>query len=115
MASLSTKVKLYLESEGKVAQNEFDDENVILQDDGTGVYIKSWNVSGVTKPTEEQLSSLESSATDYESLRIVLSNRQVAYPSVGDQLDMLMKDMRDRTETHQTACEAVKLKYPKPE
>ena len=40
--------------------------------------------------------------------------RQAEYPSVGDQLDMLMKDMRDRTETHQTACEAVKAKYPKP-
>jgi hypothetical protein len=35
--------------------------------------------------------------------------------SVGDQLDQLMKDMRDGTTTHQTACEAVKAKYPKPE
>jgi hypothetical protein len=36
------------------------------------------------------------------------------YPSIGDQLDMLMKDMKDGTTTHQTACEAVKAKYPKP-
>ena len=42
-------------------------------------------------------------------------NRASAYDSVGDQLDQLMKDMRDGTTTHQTACEAVKLKYPKPE
>ena len=41
--------------------------------------------------------------------------RQVAYPSVGDQLDMLMKDMKNGTKTHQTACEAVKSKFPKPE
>lgn len=41
--------------------------------------------------------------------------RMQGYPSVGDQLDMMMKDMRDGTTTHQTACEAVKAKFPKPE
>ena len=42
-------------------------------------------------------------------------NRALAYDSVGNQLDMLMKDMRDGTTTHQTACEAVKAQFPKPE
>jgi hypothetical protein len=37
------------------------------------------------------------------------------YPSIGEQLDMMMKDKRDGTTTHQTACEAVKAKFPKPE
>ena len=41
-------------------------------------------------------------------------NRASAYDSVGDQLDQLMKDMRDGTTTHQESCEAVKAKYPKP-
>ena len=41
--------------------------------------------------------------------------RQAEYPSVGDQLDMLMKDMKNNTTTHQESCEAVKLKYPKSE
>ena len=41
-------------------------------------------------------------------------NRQAEYPSVGDQLDMLMKDMKNGTTTHQESCEAVKAKYPKP-
>ena len=40
--------------------------------------------------------------------------RQAEYPSVGDQLDMLMKDMKNGTTTHQVACEAVKTKFPKP-
>ena len=40
--------------------------------------------------------------------------RRKAYPSVGDQLDMLMKDMKNGTTTHQDACEAVKAKFPKP-
>ena len=41
--------------------------------------------------------------------------RRTSYPSVGDQLDMMMKDMKNGTTTHQTACEAVKAKFPKPE
>ena len=41
-------------------------------------------------------------------------NRATAYASVGDQLDMLMKDMKNGTTTHQEACEAVKAKFPKP-
>ena len=41
-------------------------------------------------------------------------NRKAEYPSVGDQLDMLMKDMKNGTTTHQESCEAVKAKYPKP-
>ena len=39
--------------------------------------------------------------------------RASAYASVGDQLDMMMKDKRDGTTTHQTACEAVKTQFPK--
>jgi hypothetical protein len=41
-------------------------------------------------------------------------NRAEAYDSVGNQLDQLMKDMRDGTTTHQAACEAVKAQFPKP-
>ena len=41
-------------------------------------------------------------------------DREFVYPSVGDQLDMLMKDMKNGTTTHQEACEAVKAKFPKP-
>jgi hypothetical protein len=42
-------------------------------------------------------------------------NRASAYDSIGNQLDMMMKDKRDGTTTHQTACEAVKAQFPKPE
>jgi len=40
-------------------------------------------------------------------------SRASSYPSTGDQLDMMMKDKRDGTTTHQTACELVKSTYPK--
>jgi hypothetical protein len=50
-----------------------------------------------------------------EALEELYHKRRVGYGSVGDQLDMMMKDMRDGTTTHQTACEAVKTAHPKPE
>ena len=66
-----------------------------------------------TSPTEAEIDAeivrLEKEFSDNEYAR----NRASAYPSVGDQLDMLMKDMRDGTTTHKTACEIVKNKYPK--
>jgi hypothetical protein len=51
---------------------------------------------------------------EYDALAYA-RNRASAYDSVGDQLDMMMKDKRDGTTTHQEACEAVKAKFPKPE
>ena len=41
-------------------------------------------------------------------------NRASAYDSVGNQLDMLMKDMKNNTTSHREACEAVKAQFPKP-
>tara|TARA_R110000803_G_scaffold142506_1_gene208793 strand:+ start:496 stop:795 length:300 start_codon:yes stop_codon:yes gene_type:complete len=49
------------------------------------------------------------------ALEEVRAKRQTAYDSIGNQLDMMMKDKRDGTTTHQTACEAVKAQFPKPE
>ena len=40
-------------------------------------------------------------------------NRASEYPPIGDQLDMIYKDMKDGTTTHAEAVEAVKTKYPK--
>jgi hypothetical protein len=60
MAHISTKIKIY-------ANKEIDFLNeVVLQDDGNGVYIKEWNLSNKTKPTDLQLNSLESQANAYE-------------------------------------------------
>jgi len=69
---------------------------------------------GQTKPTQNEIDAevvrlqAEFDAQEYGR------NRKKAYDSVGDQLDQLMKDMRDGTTTHQESCEAVKAKYPKP-
>jgi hypothetical protein len=66
--------------------------------------------------SEEEASILAERVEDVkaqEAIQYIL-DRALAYDSVGNQLDMMMKDMRDGTTTHQEACEAVKAKYPKP-
>ena len=40
-------------------------------------------------------------------------NRASAYPSMGDQMDMIYKDTKNSTTTHADAVEAVKTKWPK--
>ena len=74
MAQLYTKVKLYLEANSKTWEAEQD--NIQLQNDGSGDYIKTWNVSGLAEPTDEQISSYESSANDEEALNVILGNRK---------------------------------------
>ena len=92
MASLSTKIKLYCEANSKVA--DFSN-NVILQDDsdGSGPYIKTWSVDGLTKPTDSQLASYETAGNTEESNNQVRSTRKIAYGDIGDQLDEIYKDI----------------------
>tara|TARA_B110000259_G_scaffold103360_1_gene118914 strand:+ start:42 stop:335 length:294 start_codon:yes stop_codon:yes gene_type:complete len=63
MANLSTKIKLYIETNSAT----WEDKKVSLQDDsdGNGVYIKTWAYS-FTKPTDSQLDALETQANTYE-------------------------------------------------
>ena len=84
----------------------------VLQNDGGDTYIREW-LSNESQPTEKEITDAhviwqaEYDANQYQ--------RDRQYPSIGDQLDQLMKDMRDGTTTHKDACEAVKAKFPKPE
>lgn len=115
MAQLSTKVKLYCEANSKVA--DFSN-NVILQDDsdGNGPYIKSWNIEGLAKPTDEQLASYETAGNTAESNALAIGNRVSEYPSLGDVVDAIFKkEAGDSTEFDAlaTARAAVKSKYPK--
>ena len=91
MASLYWKVKTYLEANSKT-ESEFD-SNIVLQNDGSGDYIKTWNVDGLSKPTDSQLTSADTQATkDYNNNR-VRKTRKKSYGDIGDQLDLLYKDM----------------------
>ena len=91
MATLNTKVKKYLEANSKVYIDELN--NFVLQNDTGTDYIKSWNVSGLAKPNDDQIASYNSAATTEESNAVVRNTRRKAYGNIGDQLDLLYKDM----------------------
>ena len=91
MATLYTKVKKYLEANSKTWEAEKD--NIVLQNDTGTDYIKSWNVSGVAKPTDSQLASYNSAATTEENNVVIKRTRKVAYGDIGEQLDEIYKDI----------------------
>jgi hypothetical protein len=80
MTNLSTKIKLY-------ANREIDFGNeVILQDDGNGVYIKEWNLD-IAQPTETQLNALETQATTVENNQRIIATRKSLYGAWDKQLE----------------------------
>jgi len=91
MANLYTKVKLYLEANSKTWLNE--ENNITLRNEGSGDYIHTWNVSGLAKPTDEQLATYESSAQTEENNNTIRATRKSAYGNIGDQLDEIFKDI----------------------
>ena len=86
MASLYTKVKLYIEANSET----WDDTKVSLQNDGSGDYIKTWTYS-FSKPTDSQIASYETAGNTEESNNTVRATRRVAYGDIGDQLDEIYK------------------------
>ena len=107
----STKIKLYLEANSKTWEAE--KINIKLQNDGSGDYIHTWNVSGLAKPTEEQLATYEDEANAEEALNTVYSNRLTEYPNHNDCIHALL-DGGDTLTDLQAKRTAVKDKYPKP-
>lgn len=80
MASLSSKIKQYVNA-------EVDFENdVKLQDDGNGAYIKEWNLD-IAQPTQAQLDALESQAQTYENNQQIIATRKKLYGSWESQLE----------------------------
>ena len=62
---------------------------------------------------EDELEAITTKALELQSANEYKSKREAEYPSTGDQLDMIYKDMKNNTTTHADAVEAVKTKYPK--
>ncbi len=80
MKNLSTKIKLYANKEVNFL-NE-----VKLQDDGNGAYIKEWNLN-IAQPTEEQLNALEAQATTVENNQRIIATRKSLYGAWDKQLE----------------------------
>ena len=92
MAQLKTKVKKYLEANSKTWDSEKD--NIVLQsDNGEAPYIKTWGVSGLAQPSDEQLATHNSSATIEENNHQIRKTRKSAYGDIGEQLDEIYKDI----------------------
>ena len=115
MASLNKKVKLYLEANSKIYKDEL--ENYKLQNDGSGDYIHTWNVSGLSKPTDSQLATYETAGNTETNNDVIRATRRLAYGTIGDQVDLLYKDMvagkLDTTGEWAKAIKAVKDDNPK--
>ena len=105
MATLYTKVKLYLEANSKT----WDDDNIVLENNGNGDYIKTWNVTGLDKPTDEQLASYETSGNTDETNVSQIEKRKTEYGAWQDQLDEIYENI----DNWKTRISAVKSKYPK--
>ena len=90
MASLFTKVKLYIEENSA----SWDDAKVSLQNDGSGDYIKTWTYS-FSKPTDSQIASYETAGNTVESNAAIDSKRKREYLSWEEQLDKLYHDIND--------------------
>ena len=122
MADFSTKVIKYLEANGKTADElgpDFENPNVAITDDGTGPIIKIWNAEklGIAKPTDEQLATYETAGNTHESNHVVRKTRRKSYGDIGEQLDLLYKDMLadkgDKTGEWFKAVKKVKDDNPK--
>ena len=112
MAQLSTKIKKYLAANSVDSVDFLSD--VLLQDDGSGPYIKEWNIDGVAKPTDEQLNSYDTAADLEERQNAVRATRKAAYKDIGEQLDMQYKDNVNGTTTWKDHVAAVKSANPIP-
>ena len=111
MASLYTKTKLYLEANSKTWEAEED--NIKLQNDGDGDYIKEWSVSGLAKPTAEQIASYETAGNAAEANAGIDATRRTEYLSWDKQMEMIYKDQKNGTTTFKDHCDKVRLDNPK--
>jgi len=102
MAQLSTKIKLYVDAEVDFLND------VKLQDDGQGAYIKEWNLD-IAQPTDAQLASYETAANTVEANATVDATRRSQYGSWGDQLDEIYHDI----EAWKTRIQGIKDNNPK--
>ena len=105
MAQLYTKVSLYLEANSK----SYDDTKISLQDDGSGSYIKDWNIDGLAKPSDSQIASYETAGNTRELNNAVKKTRRKAYGDIGEQLDEIFKDI----DAWKTRIQAIKDANPK--
>jgi hypothetical protein len=93
MATLFTKIKLFLEANSKTWETEKNNIKLQNDSDGNGDYIHTWNVSGLSKPNNSKIAEYETAGNTEETLNNVLTKRKKEYKDFGHQLDLLYHDM----------------------
>ena len=116
MTQLYTKIKLYLEANGKT-EDEFETPSssgaVLLRNESespSDAFIDKWEVSGLAQPTVEQLNALEAEATTLESNNQVIQTRKNLYGSTAEQLEYIVENGVDAFIARQTQ---IKSENPK--
>ena len=113
MASLNTKIKLYLKANSKTWEAEKN--NIILQNDsnGNGDYIRTWSVDGLAKPSDSQIASYETAGNTVETNAGIDRTRRSQYGSWESQMEMIYKDQKNGTTTFKDHCDKVRSDNPK--
>ena len=96
MKNLPTKIKLYCETNG-VSNVDFTTD-IMLQDDGSGSYIKEWNLD-IAQPTDAQLDALETEAQTYKNNQEIINTRKKLYGSWENQLEEIYDNGIDAWKT----------------
>jgi len=110
MASLPTKIKLYVESNNKTVDFNPLTGNVLVQNIGNGDEIANWNIEGLEQPTDAQLNVLETQADDYEFNLGQIAKRKAEYGTAEKQMENIIEN---GLEAEQTRVNNIKTKYPK--
>ena len=89
----------------------------VLQDDGSGTYVKEWD-SVSPQPTEAEIETAHNEwKAEYDSQEYA-RNRQEEYPSINDLIVALWENVVEERASAVVSLEAdrqaVKTKYPKP-
>ena len=111
MASLYTKVKLYLEDNSKTWESE--QNNITLKNDGSNDFIHTWSVDGLDKPTDSQLASYDTAGDTVETNVGIDATRRSQYGTWQQQMEMIYKDQKNGTTTFKDHCDKVRSDNPK--
>ena len=88
----------------------------VLQDDGSGTYVKEWN-SVSPQPTEAEIETAHAEWQSEYDAQAYARNRQAEYPSINDLIVALWENVVEERASAVVSLEAkrqaVKTKYPK--
>lgn len=86
--------------------------DIIIQDDGKGPYIRAWNVQNVPMPTQQDIKQWEQELN--LTYRQTQARKGRKYPSWQEQLDMQYHDKKNNTTTWIDTISAIKAANPIP-